>query len=86
MPGVVTKAWLTRSTNGARAWILLIKSAMAFLLTSGILKLISGFVLQFITLNADPEEEEAKSEEIEDTAQAITSAAQSPESMENLAS
>ena len=78
---------LIGTANGMRAWVLLVKAGIAFLLVSGILRLVTAAALQFIRLKADNTEPENDSaEEVQQTAAAISSAATSPEPLENLTS
>jgi hypothetical protein len=63
---------LLGTVNGTRAWIVLIKSTMAFLLASSILRLLTAAALQFIRWKATPPRPRG--------------AGDKPESMESLAS
>lgn len=77
---------LMGTVGGARAWILLMKAAMTFLLASALLRLVTAAVLQSIRWKADSADERTESEEVNETARMITSTAQSPESMESVPS
>lgn len=78
---------LLGTMNGTRAWILLIKGAMTFLLVSAILRLMTAAVLQSVRWKADaPRPRTEESEEMATTADVIQSTAHSPEPMEKVAS
>jgi large-conductance mechanosensitive channel len=80
---------LVGTATGMRAWIVLIKAAIAFLLVSAILRFLVAAILQVVRLKAEAPPEPKKSEtetEIGATAKAIASAGRSPEPMERAAS
>jgi len=78
---------LLGTVNGTRAWILLIKGAMAFLLVSAVLRLVTAAILQFIRWKADvPRRRTEESDDVASTADMIQSAARTPEPMEKVAS
>ena len=60
---------LLGTMNGMREWILFMRSAIAFLLVSGILKFIAAGVMQAVRWKAKPTEGSAR--EIADTVQLI---------------
>jgi hypothetical protein len=73
------------TVQGMRAWILLIRSAMAFMLVSGVLKLLTAGVLQAIRWKAtrtDARHSRADREEIEQVSETITASADNLESVE----
>ncbi len=77
--------------NGARAWIVLAKAAMAFMLASAVLKLLTAGVMQAVrwkaTRNDDTNKEtEDSSEDLEDTADTIRHASGNLETTEIAAS
>ncbi len=77
--------------DGARAWVLLVKAGTAFLLASALLKLIAAGVIHAIRWKATkPKDEEtedsATDEEVENMADTIRTASDTPETTESLAS
>ncbi|NNE43102.1 MAG: hypothetical protein HKN12_02750 [Gemmatimonadetes bacterium] len=77
---------LAGTMNGTRAYMLLLRAAMAFLLVSGSLKLIVAAAMQFIRLNADQQKNaDSETEDLQETADLISSAAQSTDPMEKVA-
>jgi hypothetical protein len=77
--------------HGARAWILLVKAATAFLLTSAFLKLLTAGVMQAVRWKATKKpdrspEDETDSEEMEETVETIRTASAIPETSETVAS
>lgn len=79
----------TGTLEGMRAWIVLIRSAMAFMLVSGVLKLLTAGVLQAIrwtATNTNSRPDRAAREEIEQVSQTITASADNLVSVEKGAS
>ena len=77
--------------QGARAWVLLTKAAMGFMLASAVLKLLTAGVMQAIRWKAtkpaeQEQEDDAASAEVQQTAATIRTAAETPETTESLAS
>lgn len=72
---------LAGTVNGTRAWIVLIKSTMAFLLASSLLRLVTAAVLQSIRWKATPPRPRGERDP-----EASPAVATTPESMESPAS
>lgn len=68
--------------NGGRAWIVLINAAIAFLLTSALLKILAAGVMHGVNLTKTPEKADHAPQEIEETADTIASL--STDSTENV--
>lgn len=79
---------LAGTASGARAWMVLIKGAIAFLLSSAILRALTAATLQFLRLKASrpPQTAPDTDKEIRSTAAVIASTARSPEPVEKVAS
>jgi hypothetical protein len=79
---------LLGTMNGSRAWILLMRATITFLLVAGVLRLLTAAVLQGIRWKADSDEKPkgTSEEEMRDTAEVIKSHSYSPETTEKVAS
>jgi len=73
--------------QGARAWVLLMKAATAFLLSSALLKLLSAGVMQGVMRKADaPERRTRSDDDLDDAVAAVPSPAASLEREEKVVS
>jgi len=81
---------LVGTMQGMRAWILLIRGAMAFMLVSGVVKLLTAAVLQSIRWKETKTDrrtpDRSEKEEITETSQAISASADQLVSVEKGAS
>ena len=78
---------LLGTLNGSRAWIVLMRAAITFLLVSGSLRLLTAAVDQAVRWKASPEENaNERRREVQETAEVIESHAHSPETTEKVAS
>ena len=82
---------LIGTVEGHRAWVLLVKAAMTFLLVSGLLKFLTAGVLTAVRWKATKEENDQAqapnaTEDVEETARVITDSAQTPVTTEKVPS
>jgi len=59
--------------SGGRAWIVLVQSACAFLVTSGVLKFLTAALIQGLRMLADAPRQETR-DDLEDTVRTISEA------------
>ena len=71
--------------NGGRAWIVLIQAACAFLVSSGMLKILTAAVIQGIRMKADVRRPEEAQDEMEQTVRVIHETSRIPEPTEQVA-